>query len=282
MSLLLFVRQPTPRLRQINFTALRSLLTLLLLSAALLVRAQDVLPRPDPPRLVNDLAHVMQPQEADALEQKLVAYNDSTSSQFAVVIVPSLGGSDIFSYAQKLYQDWGIGRKGKDNGLLLLVAVQEHQVRVHTGYGLEGAVPDALAKRIISNTLAPAFKQNQYYAGLDRGTDQLMALAKGEYQADPADAQRSQGRRDRTGSGAGFWIIIGVLVLVFLLRSRGGGGRGGRGGIGGGFIPPIIFGDFSGGRGVFGGGGGGFGGGGGGFGGFGGGSSGGGGASGSW
>lgn len=256
---------------------------LLWLSMALVAQAQDVPPPPSPARLVNDLAHVMQPQEVAALEQKLVTYNDSTTSQLAVVTVPSLGGSEIADYAQKLYESWGIGGKKNNNGILLLVAVQEHQARIQTGYGLEGAVPDALAKRIISNTLVPAFRQNQYYAGLDRATDQLISLAKGEYKADPADAQL-QGRRDRTGSGAGFWIIIGVLLLIFLLRSRGGGGRGGRGGIGGGFMPPIIFGDFSGGRGVFGGGGGGFGGGGGGggFGGFGGGNSGGGGASGSW
>ncbi len=255
-------------------------LLLLLVSLSLAAHAQTVPPRPDPPRLVNDLAGLMQPQEVAALEQKLVAYNDSTSSQITVVIVPSLGGNDIADYAQKLYESWGIGRKGKDNGILVLVAAQEHLARIQTGYGLEGAVPDALAKRIISNTLVPAFKQNQYYAGLDRATDQLIALAKGEYKADPAAAK---GDQDSSGSGVGFWIIIGALVLIFLLRSRGGGGgRGGRGGIGGGFVPPIIFGDFSGGRGVFGGGGGGFGGGGGGFGGFGGGSSGGGGASGSW
>ncbi|RZK22822.1 MAG: TPM domain-containing protein, partial [Hymenobacter sp.] len=240
-------------------TALRSLLALVLwLSIVLAARAQDVPPPPSPARLVNDLAHVMQPQEADALEQKLVSYNDSTTSQIAVVTVPTLGGNDIADYAQKLYESWGIGGKKNNNGILLLVAVQEHEARIQTGYGLEGAVPDALAKRIISNTLVPAFKQNQYYAGLDRGTDQLILLAKGEYKADPADAQ-PQGRRDRSGSGPGFWIIIGILVLFFLLRSRGGGGRGGRGGIGGGFVPPIIFGDFSGGRGVFGGGGGGFG-----------------------
>jgi uncharacterized protein len=255
----------------------------LVLLLSLTARAQEVPARPDPPRLVNDLASLLQPQEVAALEQKLVAYNDSTSSQIAVVTVPTLGGNDIADYAQKLYESWGIGRKGKNNGILVLVAQQEHLARIQTGYGLEGAVPDALAKRIISSTLVPAFKQNQYYAGLDRGTDQLIALAKGEYKADPADA-RPRGRRDRSGSGPGLWILIGLLVLFFILRSRGGGGgRGGRGGIGGGFVPPIIFGDFSGGRGVFGGGGGGFGGGGGGgFGGFGGGSSGGGGASGSW
>ncbi len=255
-------------------------LLLLLLSLGLVARAQDIPPAPQPARLVNDLAGILQPQEVEALERKLVAYDDSTSSQIAVVTVPTLGGSDIADYAQKLYETWGIGRKGKNNGVLVLVALQERQARIQPGYGLEGAIPDALAKRIISNTIVPAFQQKQYYAGIDRATDQLIALTKGEYKADPDQAQRRRGSRDRSGSGPGFWIIIGVLILVFLLRSRGGGGRGGRGG---GFVPPIIFGDFSGGRGVFGGGGGGgFGGGGGGFGGFGGGSSGGGGASGSW
>ena len=254
------------------------LLALLWLLPVLAASAQGLPPRPNPPRLVNDLAHLMQPAEADALEQKLVSYNDSTSSQIAVVTVPTLDGDEIADYAQKLYESWGIGRKGKNNGILILVAQQEHTARIQTGYGLEGAVPDALAKRIISNVLVPAFRQNQYYAGLDRATDQLIALAKGEYKADPEDAQ-PQGRREG-GGGPPFWLIIGILVLVFImLRNRGGGGGRGNRGFGGGFIPPIIFGG-----GGFGGGGGGFGGGGGGggFGGFGGGSSGGGGASGSW
>jgi uncharacterized protein len=223
----------------------------------------------------------MQPGEADELERKLVAYDDSTSSQIAVVTVPTLDGADISDYAQQLYENWGIGRKGSNNGILVLVAKQEKVARIQTGYGLEGAVPDAIAKRIISNTLVPAFQQNQYYAGLDRATDQLIALAKGEYKADPADA-RARSPRERGGSGPPFWLIIAILVLVFFFLSRrgGGGGRGNRG-FGGGFVPPIIFG--GGGFGGFGGGGGGFGGGGGGgFGGFGGGSSGGGGASGSW
>lgn len=253
------------------------LLVLFWLLPAVGAAAQNLPPRPNPPRLVNDLAHLMQPAEVEALEQKLMAYNDSTSSQIAVVTVSSLDGDEIADYAQKLYESWGIGRKGKNNGILVLVAQQEHAARIQTGYGLEGAVPDALAKRIISNVLVPAFRQNQFYAGLNRATDQLIALAKGEYKADPADAQ-PQGRRNG-GSGPPFWLIIGILVLVFvMLRNRGGGGGPGNRGFGGGFIPPIIFGG-----GGFGGGGGGFGGGGGGgFGGFGGGSSGGGGASGNW
>ncbi|GAB2788678.1 uncharacterized protein HNQ93_003099 [Hymenobacter luteus] len=264
-----------------------ALLVLLLVLTQLAGRAQNVPPRPTPPRLVNDLAGMLRPDEAAQLERKLVAYNDSTSSQIAVVTVPSLGDYDIFDYAQQLYQTWGIGQKSNNNGILLLIAQQEHKARIHTGYGLEGAVPDALAKRIISNTIVPAFQQEQYYAGLDRATDQLIALAKGEYKADPATQPQARRRSsDDSGSGWTFWLIIGVLLLFILLRNRGGGGGGGYGrrnrGFGGTFIPPIIFGDFSGGRGVFGGGFGGGGGDSGGFGGFGGGSSGGGGASGDW
>ncbi|MCB2409314.1 TPM domain-containing protein [Hymenobacter lucidus] len=260
----------------------RFLLILLLIGLVLstgLSWAQQVPPRPNPPRLVNDLANMLQPDEEQALEQKLVAYNDSTSSQISVVTVPTLGDDEIADYAQKLYETWGIGQKGKNNGVLVLVAENEHLARIQTGYGLEGAIPDALAKRIISNTIVPAFREQRYYEGLDRATSQLIALAKGEYQADQAPpAQR--GRRDSSGSGWMFWLVIGIIVLFILMRSRGGGGGRG-GGFRGGMIPPLIFGDFSGGRGVFGGGGD-FGGGGGGFGGFGGGSSGGGGASGSW
>ncbi|MBC6991506.1 TPM domain-containing protein [Hymenobacter sp. BT491] len=265
---------------------LTSLLGVLLLFVSLLQAAvaQDVPPRPNPPRLVNDLAGLLQPNEVEALERKLVAYDDSTSSQIAVVTVPNLGGDDIANYAQRLYESWGIGRKGQNNGILVLVAKEEHRARIQTGYGLEGAVPDALAKRIISNTIVPAFKEERYYDGLNSATDELIALAKGEYKADPAQTRTSN---DSSGSGFPFWMIIVVLAIIIMISRRGGGGNsGGRRnrGFGGSMIPPIIFGDFMGGRGTFGGGGGGWGGGGGGggFGGFGGGSSGGGGASGSW
>ncbi|WP_426490063.1 TPM domain-containing protein [Hymenobacter sp. 102] len=249
----------------------------------LAAQAQTIPPRPSPPRLVNDLAGMLRPDEAAQLERKLVAYGDSTSSQIAVVTVPSLGGADIVDYAQQLGETWGIGQKGRNNGILLLVAQQERRARIHVGYGLEGAIPDALTKRIISNTIVPAFKEEKYYEGLDRATDQLVALAKGEYKADPTTQTRSRRESsDSSGSGILFWVIIAVLILFILFRNRGGGGGSRRNrGFGGGMMPPIIFGDFSGGRGVFGGGGGG-GGDSGGFGGFGGGSFGGGGASGDW
>ncbi|WP_181307255.1 YgcG family protein [Rufibacter sp. XAAS-G3-1] len=245
-----------------------------------LALAQDFPPRPSPPRLVNDLANILSPEEEQALEQKLVNYNDSTSTQVAVVNITSIGGYDISDYAFKLAEQWGIGQQGKNNGILILTAVNERRVFIATGYGMEGVVPDAIAKRITEYTIKPEYQQGNYYAGLDKGTSFIIDVASGEYKADP----KPQGEGE--GGFSMLWIIIGIMILIFIISRKGGGGRGGRRGmrtLGGPFFPPVIFGDFSGGRGIFGGGGGGFGGGGGGgFGGFGGGSFGGGGAGSEW
>ncbi|WP_192822675.1 YgcG family protein [Rufibacter sp. LB8] len=250
-----------------------------LLLFALSLQAQDFPPRPSPPRLVNDLANILSPEQEQALEQKLVNYNDSTSTQIAVVNITSIGGYDISDYAVKLAEAWGVGEKGKNNGILILTAVKERKVFIAVGYGLEGAVPDGIAKRITEYTIKPEYQKGDYYTGLDKGTSFIIDVASGEYKADPK-AQRSEGE----GGIPILWIIIGVMILVFIISRRGGGGKGGRRSrtLGGPFFPPVIFGDFSGGRGMFGGGGGDFGGGGGGFGGFGGGSFGGGGAGSSW
>jgi uncharacterized protein len=238
--------------------------------------ASDVPPRPSPPRLVNDLAGLLQPDEVATLEQKLTSYNDTTSTQIAIVNIKSLGPYDISAFAYRLAETWGIGQKGKNNGILILTAVDERKVYIATGYGMEAIVPDAIAKRITEYTLKPNYKNGNYYQGLDEATNLLINVASGQYQADP---QEEEG-----GSPISFWLIIGVLAVVILLNffRKGGGGRGGRGmrTLGGPFLPPVLFGDFSSGRGPFGGGFGG--GGGGGFGGFGGGSFGGGGAGSDW
>jgi uncharacterized protein len=262
----------------------KSLLLLLLLcslSAVLPLAAQDagdVPPRPSPPRLVNDLAGLLQPEEVATLEQKLTAYNDTTSTQIAIVNIKSLGPYDISAFAYRLAETWGIGQKGKNNGILILTAVDERKVYIATGYGMEAIVPDAIAKRITEYTLKPNYKNGNYYQGLDEATNLIINVASGQYQADP---QEQEG-----GSSTTFWLIIGALAIIILinLRRRGGGGRGGKGmrTLGGPFFPPVLFGDFSSGRGPFGGGGFGGGGGGGGFGGFGGGSFGGGGAGSDW
>ncbi|MEJ7660374.1 MAG: TPM domain-containing protein [Hymenobacter sp.] len=135
-----------------------------------------------------------------------------------------LDGNDIADYAQKLYESWGIGRKGKDNGILVLVADKEHKPpasRPATAW--KAPCPTPWPSALSATRWCPPSGKMHYYAGLDRATDQLISLAKGEYKADPNDARNQGGS---SGSSIGFWIIIGALILIFLLRSRGGGGVG--------------------------------------------------------
>lgn len=236
--------------------------------------AQEIPPKPNPPRLVNDLADVLSPAEEAALERKLVTYDDSTSNQIVIVTVKTLNDYPIEEYSLKLFRDWGIGNQATNNGVLILAAIEDRKIRIETGYGLEGAIPDITANQIITNDIVPAFRSENYFEGLDKATNSIIAAAAGEYQA--PENYRNRGKKSKLPMGLIVPLII--LILIFSKRNRGGGGgflsrRGYRGGMG-----PMIF---PGGGGGFGGGSW-SGGGGGGFGGFGGGSSGGGGASGSW
>lgn len=247
----------------------------LLLLMPLTVLSQDVPPKPNPPRLVNDFAGVLSVEQVSALERKLVAYDDTTSNQLVVVLVKSLNDYPIEEYSTKLFREWQIGNKEHNNGLLILAAIDDHKLRIETGYGLEGAIPDITANQIITNDIVPAFRRENYYEGLNAATNSIIAAAAGEYKA----PENYAGRGNKKIPFKTILIII-VLIIIFAARS----GRGGRGG--GGFLSsrgfaPFILGSMLG-RGISGGGGGGWSGGGGGFGGFGGGSSGGGGASGSW
>ncbi len=229
--------------------------------------------RPSPPKLVNDYTGTLTAPQIQALEDKLVAYNDSTSTQVAIVIISSLDGYDISEYGLALGRKWEIGGKEFSNGAIVLVAKDDHKVRIEVGYGLEGAIPDITAKSIIDNSLTPSFKEDNYYRGLDRATDDIIKAAAGEYKA-PANYGKKK-------SGSGWGSILGLIIL-FLLLGAFGGGRGSGGTMSGaGWIIGSMLGN-AGGRSSGGWGGGGGGGGGGGFGGFGGGSFGGGGASGSW
>lgn len=248
--------------------------------------AQDFPAPPNPPKLVNDFTQTLSGNELARLEHKLVAYNDSTSTQIAVVMIRSVGQYDISDYAFQLGDQWGIGGGENDNGILILAAMNDRKVFIATGYGMEGAVPDALANRIVNSIIVPNFKMEAYYQGLDQATDMIIKLASGEYKAEDIES-------DGNGGGAIFIFLLFIFIFVILplLKNRNDndnhmGGRGGgvdlwttimlanmlKGGGRG------KYGDFSGGGGF-----GGFGGGGGGgFGGFGGGSFGGGGAGGSW
>lgn len=241
---------------------------------------QDILPRPNPPRLVNDAAHVLSPEQVEILENKLVALDDSTSNQIAVVLIKTLGNNAIEEYSVKLFREWGIGSKKNNNGILILAAIDDRKVWITTGTGLEGAIPDITASSIYRNELVPEFKQGNYYRGIDNAINALTKAAVGEYNV----------KKDRTptgkGSGSSIFTFLIILVIIIVMVSRGGGGRSGgmmsRNGFGNVAQAILLSSLLGGGRGGGSSGGWGGSGGGGGFGGFGGGSSGGGGAGGSW
>ncbi|HZF64035.1 MAG TPA: TPM domain-containing protein [Chitinophagaceae bacterium] len=237
------------------------------------------LPRPNPPRLVNDFANVLTPEQEQALEAKLVAYDDSTSTQIAVITVATTGDLDVSEVALEILRQWGVGNKQKDNGVVILASIEDRKINIQTGYGMEGAVPDITAKNIIENDIVPNFRAGNYYRGFDAATTSIFRAAAGEYKA--PEAYRNRARKD---GGISFGkLIVAFIVIMMIMGMFGGGNRGG------GFMSrrgyrrfggPVIFpGSFGGGWGS--GGGGGWSGGGG-FGGFGGGGGGGGGASGSW
>lgn len=238
--------------------------------------AQDFPEKPN--TLVNDYANVLSADQKQQLETKLVAFNDSSSTQIAIAILKSVGDYDINEYAVELGRKWGVGQSGKNNGIMIVVAVGDRKISIQTGYGLEGALPDIYAKRIIDNDIKPNFRTGNYYTGLDEATTSIIKYTRGEYKNDSPKASSKKG-----GSGSIIIIIIIVIVIIIIMRKGGGGGSeviGGRGASNALFWA-MLFGS-GGGRSSGGWGGGSSGGGGGGFGGFGGGSFGGGGSSGSW
>ena len=255
---------------------MKKLLAFLLAFSFLAVSGQNIFTPPSPPRLVNDFAHAMTPDQVATLEDKLVAYDDSTSIQIAVVTVNTTNDTAIEEYALKILRDWKVGNKKTNNGLVILAAIQDHKVFIATGYGMEGSVPDVTAKEIVENEIVPNFKQGNFYVGFNNAADAIIKASTGEYKAPSGYANRGR----NVGGGSILGIIIFIFIILILI-SR--GGRGGGGGLfSGSGILPFILGAMLGGGGRGDSGGWSGGGGGGGFGGFGGGSGGGGGAGGSW
>ena len=222
--------------------------------------------------LVVDQTNTLTPEQQTTLRQKLIAYDNSTSNQIAIVIIQSLKGNSIEDVALQIGRDWGVGGQAeKDNGVVILVAKGDHKMRIEVGYGLEGAVTDYVASSIIQNTLTPNFKEGNYYRGLTEAVDEIIKAAEGRYTAPEGYGKKG---------GIKKWQIILAIIVIWIILSV--IGRGGRGG--GGVVSRRGYSNWGGpiwwGGGGFGGSSGG--GGGGGFGGFGGGSFGGGGSSGSW
>lgn len=182
------------------------------------IAQEDCFPeKPSRARLVNDFAQVFSQREANYLEQKLVAFNDTTSTQIAVVTVNSLCGYDKSQFAFEIGEKWGIGNKKFDNGIVLLfkpkTSDSKGQVFIATGYGLEGVLPDAIGRRIVEHEMIPRFKRNDVFGGIDAGVQTIIEITGGEYSA---ENYNKSGRKSKGVPVIAFLFIGFFIVIMFL------------------------------------------------------------------
>lgn len=234
--------------------ALFAFLGLILLPALLPVSAHAEAKVPKLRGRVNDYAKLLDARQQGQIESALAGFEAQTTTQVVLLTMESLEGEDIEGFSIRVAEKWKIGQKGKDNGVILVVAHKDRKVRIEVGYGLEGALTDLEASRIIRHVILPAFRDGNFFAGIAGGLDGVMKATVGEFQA-PKKAG-AYGRSGTRKTKSLFSSILGIAVFILLISTRTGrfflfatllmGGRGGRGG---------GFGGFSGGGGGFGGGG---------------------------
>ena len=206
-----------------------SFLTLFLFFCASLVFAQFQIPDvPKEQTSVYDDASVnlLSTDQEKVLEQKLIRYSDSTSTQIVIAIINSTKGEDINFMGAQWGQKWGIGQAKKDNGILILLAKDDRKIAINTGYGVEGSLTDLMSKRIIENVILPQFKQGDFYGGLNKGTDAVFQVLNGEFKEDH-DFSNQDGFPFDTFLP---FIIFFVILIILSNRNRknGGGKSGGR------------------------------------------------------
>lgn len=195
-------------------------LILLLLILPGLSVAQNI---PDEPvGHVNDFANFLTNSEQQQLETKLRNYRDTTTTVIAIATINSLEGRSVQEVGTELFNQWNIWEGDQNNGVLILLSKEEHRIRIEVGYGLEGAIPDVMAGRIIRNVLTPAFRKGDYYAGLDRATTILIDLARGEYEGNLTEEGGSDG-----SDWASFIVFMFFVLFVIYASSRKGGGKNG-------------------------------------------------------
>jgi uncharacterized protein len=186
----------------------------LLLGIALLagVRAQDLVPVPPLKGRVTDLTRTLTADQVATLERALAAFEARKGSQIAVLMVPTTRPEEIEQYAIRVADQWKVGRKKVDDGLIVVVAKNDHKLRIEVGYGLEGAIPDIVARRVIRETIAPHFVEGDFYGGLRAGTEQLMKLVDGE-KLPPPQQRSTQG----PGEGADLLSLLVILLVVIVV-----------------------------------------------------------------
>lgn len=165
---------------------------------------------------VNDLADVLTPATVQLLEANLTQLEQEESTQIVVLTIPSLDGDNLESFALRVFEQWRLGQKDKDNGALLLVAVQDRKIRIEVGYGLEDRLTDLLSGRIIRNVIAPAFRQGDYNQGVVNGVAAMIQAVQGAYTAEDADAAASESGSDELFA----FLIMSVFVIGTMFRRK--------------------------------------------------------------
>lgn len=174
---------------------------------------------------VHDEAHILSQQTVDHLENQLKVYGDSTSNQLAILIIPSLEGEILEAYALKVAEKWKLGQKDKDNGALLLIAVDDHKMRIETGLALEGVLTDAVCNQIIRNEIATNFRKGDYDAGVQAGVDAMIAAIGGEYSGDDSTNGKTAelGLTERIFIGLFIYGILAIFTVIGLFAPGGAG-----------------------------------------------------------
>ncbi|WKB82211.1 TPM domain-containing protein [Cellulophaga lytica] len=178
---------------------------------------------PEKPQLqtsVYDYAKLLSTTEKNSLERKLISYSDSTSTQIVIAIIPSTEGENITFLGAEWGHKWGLGQKGKDNGILILLAKNDRKIAINTGYGVEGRLPDITAHQIINNVIIPEFKTGSYYNGLNYGADAIFSALKGEFK------ENRNLTKFRLESFLPF-IVFFIIILILINKKRNNGGNNG-------------------------------------------------------
>jgi uncharacterized protein len=229
------------------------LTTLLFLHCGVLFAQFTIPEKPDFQTSVYDYANVLSATEKSQLEEKLIRYSDSTTTQIVVITIESLKGEDVSQLATKWGQTWGFGQAKEDNGVIILVAKAEHKIAINPGYGLDDRLTAGIGGEIIRNIIIPEFKAGSYYNGLDKGADAVFDVFKGKYKGERKQTKgkdfpilpiiiivfvilvlisKNKNNGGNSGNSGGGPSLLDVIILSSLGRNSGGGGFGG--GFGGG------------------------------------------------
>ena len=211
---------------QIHFYTFFLFSVLCIFSQQLAFAQFEIPEKPDFQTSVYDYVNLLSDAEKAQLENKLVKYSDTTSTQIVVAIISTTGGENINYLGAQWGEKWGIGQAKEDNGILILLAKDDRKIAINTAKGVEHLLTDALSKRIIENDILPEFRKDDYYSGLDKGADAIFAVMQGEYQGSREEDSA------KNPSGFLFPIMVFIIILIYVIRGRK-GGRGGNRSVGG-------------------------------------------------